>query len=121
MNTKGKGRFTLMLFFVFKTEIIFYTIRKKKIRLGISLLRNSVKASIRTCFQQSCYYIKCQTRTLALFGVEWGVSDIISASEGSRDKCYYSTDLSSQQKILYGEPYSCETSRAHPDYQSLNA
>lgn len=28
MNTKGKGRLTL--FFVFKTEVVFYTIRGKK-------------------------------------------------------------------------------------------
>lgn len=51
---------------------------------------------------------------LALLGVEWGISDIISVSEGSRDKCYYSPDLSSQQKMLYSQPYSYKTLRTHP-------
>jgi len=50
----------------------------------------------------------------APFGVERDIIDLISASEGSREKCYYSIELSSQ-KTLYNEPYFHETSRAHPD------
>lgn len=38
-----------------------------------------------------------------------GISDIPHAREGSRDKCYHSTDHSSQQKMLYRE-----TPRTHP-------